>query len=351
MIVIDGSQGEGGGQILRTALTLALVTQQPFRIDNIRAGRPRPGLMRQHATAVEAACAISGGSCEGGGVGASSLVFRPGRVQPGQYRFAIGTAGSTGLVLQTVLLPLALAEGPSTLELSGGTHNPAAPPFDFLERSYLPLLARMGVVARLQLQRHGFAPAGGGCLTAEIAGGAVLQPVDFAERGPLLAVAARGIVADLAGSVALRELEAARRVLADWPEAAFRPQQLPAGQGPGNALLLEAQFAAVTEVVTGFGQMGLTAERVAKRAAGRMRGYLDSPAFCGPYLADQLLLPLALAGGGSFTTVKPSLHLRTGIDIVQRFLALDIALGSLADGTHRLALAAQGEARGAAACA
>src|SRR5687768_7428895 len=162
MITIDGSEGEGGGQVLRTSLSLALVTGKPFRIEKIRANRSRPGVMRQHVTAVEAACAIGGAECEELAVGASALTFVPGAVQAGGYRFAVGTAGSTSLVLQTLLPPLILADAPSRLVLEGGTHNMLAPPFDFVERVFLPILNRMGPNVSARLVRPGFYPSGGG---------------------------------------------------------------------------------------------------------------------------------------------------------------------------------------------
>src|ERR1700744_841519 len=168
MIVIDGSEGEGGGQIVRNACALSLVTGTPFRITNIRGGREKPGLMRQHVTAVEAACAIGGAECAGLAVGASEITFRPGRVKPGEYRFAVGTAGSTGLVLQTILMPLLLADDRSRLVLEGGTHNMLAPRFDFTERPFLPIVSRMGPQVTGRLVRHGFYPRGGGRLEVEI---------------------------------------------------------------------------------------------------------------------------------------------------------------------------------------
>jgi RNA 3'-terminal phosphate cyclase (ATP) len=162
MIVIDGSEGEGGGQVVRNACALSLVTGTPVRIENVRAKRSKPGLMRQHVTAIEAACVIGNAECEGLMVGSSALTFRPGKVVPGDYRFAVGTAGSTGLVLQTVLMPLLLADGPSRLVLEGGTHNMQAPPFDFIARSFLPVINRMGPSVSARLVRHGFYPRGGG---------------------------------------------------------------------------------------------------------------------------------------------------------------------------------------------
>ncbi len=332
MIEIDGAEGEGGGQVLRTALALSLATGQPFRIRNIRAGRTKSGLMRQHVTAVEAACAIGGGHCDGLAVGTSSLEFQPGRVRPGEYRFAVGTAGSVGLVLQAILPPLLLADGPSRLVLEGGTHNPHAPPFDFLDRSLFPLLGRMGARVTAQLLRYGFYPAGGGRIEIEVTS-APLAPVELTDRGPLLETQARALISALPGEIAAREIASVQAVL-DWPPEYFTIHPLPDGSGPGNIVLIEARFAHTTEIVSGFGQWGVPAEQVGGRAATRMAGYLASGAFAGPYLADQLLVPMALAGGGSFTTVKPSSHTRTAIAVIHRFLDRDIRIEEAAGGCH-----------------
>ncbi|WP_114954630.1 RNA 3'-terminal phosphate cyclase [Sphingosinicella terrae] len=338
MIIIDGSEGEGGGQVLRTALALSIVTGQPFRIEKIRAGRQRPGLMRQHVTAIEAACAIGGAECGELAVGAAELHFTPGKIAPGEHEFAVGTAGSATLVLQTVLPALLLADRPSRLVLSGGTHNPSAPPFEFLERVFLPLLRRMGADVEARLERPGFYPAGGGCMAVEVRPGAAqLDGLELLDRGLLRRTEARVLIAALPGEIAARELATVSEVLG-WPEEARRIDQLPERVGPGNVLLLEAAFDQVTEVVAGFGRIGVSAERVAEQAAKRMRGFLESKAAVGPYLADQLLLPLALAGGGSFTTVKPSLHCRTAAAVIERFLGVGIAFSERDDGCHLVAV-------------
>lgn len=332
MITIDGSEGEGGGQIVRNALALSLVTGQPFRITNIRGGREKPGLMRQHLTAVEAACAVGQAECDGVAVGSSEIAFRPGSVCAGDYRFAVGTAGSTGLVLQTILMPLLMAGGPSRLVLEGGTHNMMAPPFEFIERSFLPIVNRMGARVEVRLGRHGFYPRGGGRVEVDIAP-APLAPIECVERGDRLEVSAMAIFAGLPFDIAERELATARDIL-DWPEEAFAVRQLPEDLGPGNVLLLEAVFEHVTEIVTGFGKLGLSAESLAKTAAQRMAGYIASPAFAGPYLADQLLLPFALAGGGAFTTVKPSRHARTAADVIALFTGRRFTFEQQASGAH-----------------
>jgi RNA 3'-terminal phosphate cyclase (ATP) len=333
MITIDGSEGEGGGQVLRNACALSLVTGQPFRITNIRGRREKPGLMRQHLTAIEAACALGGAECEGLALHSTELVFRPGRVVAGDYRFAVGTAGSTGLVLQTVLMPLLFADGPSHLVLEGGTHNMMAPPFDFIERVFLPVLNRMGPTVEARLIRHGFFPKGGGRIEVDIVP-APLRPIECLERGALQEVSATALFAGLPFDIAQREVKTARALLPDWADDAFQVRQLPEEVGPGNALLLEARFERANEIVTGFGKLGVSAESLAKTAAQRMSGFLAGTAFAGPYLADQLLLPFALAGGGAFTTVKPSQHARTAADVIALFTDKRFIFDQQASGGH-----------------
>lgn len=336
MIIIDGSEGEGGGQVLRNSLALSLITGQPFRIEKIRANRSRPGVMRQHVTAVEAACAIGGTECEDLAIGASTLSFTPGKVRPGDHHFAVGTAGSTGLVLQTVLMPLALADAPSRLVLEGGTHNIHAPPFDFIERVFLPLLNRMGPRVTARLVRPGFYPAGGGRIEMEIEPCPALKPIELTERGALRRVGARALVAALPGDIAVRELAAVGEVLG-WPEEALRIEQLPERVGPGNIVMLEAEFDQVTEMTSGFGQLGVPAQVVGEKAAKRMAGYLGSTAAFGPHLADQLILPMALAGAGVVSTVKPTEHTRTAAVIAERFLGRPVAIRE-GDGRHYLSV-------------
>lgn len=332
MITIDGSEGEGGGQVVRNACALSLVTGEPVRIANVRARRSKPGLMRQHVTAIEAACAIGNASCEGLSVGSSELTFRPGRVIPGDYHFAVGTAGSTGLVLQTVLMPLILANRPSRLVLEGGTHNMLAPPFDFISKVFLPVINRMGPRVEAKLVRHGFYPRGGGRIEIDIAP-APLASVDCIERGQLLDRNACAYFAGLPFDIAEREIKAAQQGLG-WNDRECFVRELPEDQGPGNILLIEARFEHGSEIVSGFGELGVPAERVAKRAVGRMLGFLESRAFAGPYLADQLLLPFALAGGGRFTTVKPSQHSLTASDVIALFLERRCAFAPAGDGSH-----------------
>jgi RNA 3'-terminal phosphate cyclase (ATP) len=318
MIEIDGSMGEGGGQVLRTSLALSAITGQAFRIRRIRAGRERSGLLRQHLTGVRAAAEVCGAEVDGDALGSGELVFRPGPIRPGEYAFAIGTAGSAGLVLQTVLPVLLCASAPSSVAISGGTHNEASPPAQFLERAFLPLVARMGPEIGFALERWGFYPAGGGRYRVTIAP-APLRPLVLEQRGPVEALELVAAVANLSPRIAHRELATLREALGVEDPRAGRAREVES-DGPGNVVWIEARCAHVTEVFTGFGRRGVPAERVASGAADELRAWraLDVPV--GEHLADQLLLPIALARAGSFRTVPPTLHTRTNAEVIARFL-------------------------------
>src|SRR5580692_4256546 len=243
MILIDGSIGEGGGQILRTALGLSMVTGQPFRIEKIRAGRDKPGLLRQHLTAVNAAAAICGASVEGAAISSRELSFTPGKVKAGEYTFSIGSAGSTTLVLPALLT----ADGPSSLTLEGGTHNPHAPPIDFLEKAFLPLINRMGPTVNVTLERAGFYPAGGGRFIVNVQPAAKLLPLHLPERGEIKRRLAQAVVAALPGEIAKRELHKVEKMLG-WSGEQLQIRQLPNEWGPGNLLTLEIESQHVTEI-------------------------------------------------------------------------------------------------------
>lgn len=329
MIELDGSHGEGGGQVLRTALTLSMITGTPFTIERIRAKRSKPGLLRQHLTAVQAAAAISGASVDGAEVGSQRLRFVPGPIRGGEYAFAIGTAGSCTLVLQTVLPALWFADCASTVTVKGGTHNKAAPPADFLIRAWQPLMQRMGAVVDISLLRHGFYPAGGGEVRAEVAP-CTLRPLELRERGERVGLRAEALVAAVPVGVARRELERAGAQIA-YLDGSIR--EIPSNEGPGNALLIEVAQEQVVEVFTGFGERGTSAEAVADQVAREARHYLDSKAAVGEHLADQLVLPIALSGGGAFTTTSPSSHLTTNLSVIEKFLPVDTCVSEL-DGAH-----------------
>lgn len=327
MILIDGSQGEGGGQILRSALGLSMVTGRPFRIEKIRAGRVRPGLMRQHLTAVQAAAQICSAEVQGAGIGSQMLSFAPGKVKAGDYHFCVGTAGSTNLVFQAILPALLHAEGPTHLTLEGGTHNPFAPPYPFLERAFAPLLSRMGAKLTLELDRPGFYPAGGGRFTAMIEPCEKLAPLSLMERGEVSYQNCTATVADLTGEIARREIEEVGRRLG-WRRENLQIRDLK-DCGPGNIVVIEVASEHVTEVFTGFGEKGVLAEQVAARAADEAKQYLDSGVPVGRHLADQLLIPLAMAGAGELLTCSPTEHTTTNAEIVSRFLDVKIVIEHL----------------------
>ena len=335
-IQIDGSQGEGGGQILRSALALSLVTGRPFRITSIRASRQKPGLLRQHLTAVQAAVAIGGARVAGAELGSATLEFTPARIEGGEYRLAVGTAGSATLVLQAVLPALLVAGASSRLTLEGGTHNPSAPPFDFLARTFVPLLRRMGAQIDVALDAHGFYPAGGGRFTVAIAPAGRLSPLVLLERGDVT-IRARGLVASLPEKIAKREVQVVRRRLG-LEHADCRVECVETSAGPGNVLMIEIASPAVTEVVTAFGMKGVTSERVAEQACDEAVAYLDAGVPVGSHLADQLLLPMALAGGGVFRTMKPTAHTITNAEVIQRFVDFPIAIEQEQDAVYRVVM-------------
>ncbi len=334
MLKVDGTMGEGGGQILRTSLALSLCQTVPFRIVNIRGNRLRPGLMPQHLAAVRAAAEVGEATVEGAGLGSRELRFVPVGARPGRYRFDIGTAGSTTLVLQTILPALITAGGQSSLELIGGTHNPLAPTFEFMEFAFVPLLRRMGASVRLELVRPGFYPAGGGILRARIEGCTGLQPLALDARGIIIDQRAVAMVARLPLHIAQRELRVASLGLDLGPEQ-LQILNVSSSISPGNALTVVIKNEQVTEVFTGIGFRGLPAEQVAAGVVQRARRYLNAEVPVGEYLADQLLLPMALAGSGSYVSLPPTLHTATNIAVIEQFMPVAIACETIAqDRSH-----------------
>ena len=323
MIRIDGSSGEGGGQILRTSLSLSLATGQLSH-------RERP---RQAGTPRTAPAAPHGGSCsrgnrrcasQGASLGSRALSFVPGTVRPGEHRFVIGTAGSGTLVLQTILPALMTAPGTSRVVLEGGTHNMQAPPFDFLQKTFLPLLGRMGPKVSVSIERYGFYPAGGGRFVAEIEPCEKLSPLVLSERGGVTERRVVAIVANLARSIARRELDTVAHHL-NWPADALEILETKDSRGPGNVVMIEIGDGEFRLVFTGFGRLGASAEKVASEAAGEARAYLSSSAVADEHLTDQLLLPIALGGSGAFTATKLSMHARTNIEVISLFLDVRFA--------------------------
>ncbi len=320
-LVIDGSQGEGGGQILRTALTLSMCTSRPFTIHSIRSRRSRPGLMRQHLVAVEAAATLSEAEVEGAALGSTALHFIPRKTRGGRFSFAVGSAGSTTLILQTLLPALLRCDNPTRVILKGGTHNPMAPPFDSLERSFLPLIRRMGARVAARLIRPGFFPAGGGEIEAEVEP-SKLCPITVLERGKVLKIGARALVSNLPLEIAQREINVLRKNL-DISAQDCTACKVDAF-GPGNVLIVDVESAHITEVFTGFGERGKRAERIAQEVAQEVTRYLDSGVPVGEHLADQLLVPMALAGGGRFRTLPPTPHASTNARIIETFLPVRV---------------------------
>lgn len=337
LIQINGT--EGGGQMLRTALTLAMVTGQPFRMTNIRGKRKKPGLMRQHLTCVKAACEVADGTADGAEIGSTEIVFRVGALRGSSYEFAIGTAGSTTLLLQTLLPALLFGDAPSRLRIEGGTHNPMAPPFDFIEKIYLPALRRMGVEAEVSLIETGFAPAGGGVIECSVQPCTKLSKIDLHDRGELKAMSLITLIRNLNPDIAERMNEA---VLKQQPCGDSRIEILAAGPGRGVCCLYEAVFENSSEMASACGEIGLTADRIGSRVGKSVKHFLSSNAAVGRYLADQLLLPMALAGGGSFTTMIPDDHVLTNLAVIEKFLPLKWSVEDLDRGLRKISLASIG---------
>lgn len=323
MIELDGSTGEGGGQILRTSLTLSMITGQAFRIRNIRANRHPAGLRRQHLSAVRAAAIACDATVSHAEVGSTSLEFSPGRVNGGVYDFDIGTACSTTLVLQTLIPALLFAEQPTVVTVTGGTHNPKAPPAEFLQQAYCRVLAGMGADIEINLERYGFYPAGGGSISAYVWPCKQLRRLDLLDRGGLRQAYAQAIAARLPAQVAQRQYATVRNLLG-WDDGQLREVLSPPSASPGNALLLTVESEAVTEVFSAIGDRGVRAESVAREAALEARRYLASGAAVGEHLGDQVMLPMALAGGGAYTLDHVSQHAITNAEVITHFLPVTI---------------------------
>lgn len=332
MVEIDGSLGEGGGQILRTALSLSCILGRPFRIFDIRKGRKKPGLMPQHLAAVRASALISGASVQGGFEGSTALSFSPGPVKAGDYRFDIGTAGSTGLLAQTLLPPLIFsAVGASTLTLTGGTHAPMSPPFDYISDAFLPCLRRLGLEVSGEIESYGFYPRGGGRIRFRIRPASGVEPADFGRRGRLLGISGVSAVGNLPMSIAKRQSDALISGLG------FAAKDVPVRienievSAPGRGTFVF--FSVLSEGgVAGFsalGRRGKRAEAVGEEAASEFAAYHSSGACLDRHMADQLVLYLALAKGQSkFTTEEITGHLRTNLTVLKMFLPISYGIES-----------------------
>jgi RNA 3'-terminal phosphate cyclase (ATP) len=327
-LIIDGAHGEGGGQILRTALSLSVITGRSVTLVNIRAGRPKPGLAAQHLTAIRAAAALCAAEVTGDELGALTLTFLPQVTAcPGYYIFDVaearegGSAGAVALVLQTILLPLALADGQSTVTLVGGTHVRSSPSFDYVREVWLPILGKMGVSAELDLTQAGWFPIGKGKMTARIAGGArLLRPIDCRQRGDLVRVWGRALTANLPSHVAQRMMDHAGKLLAANGLTAHISGDCVTSACAGAALFLGAEYAQGRAGITALGERGKPAETVAEEAVDALLACHRSGAAFDAHLADQLIVPAALAAGPSvFTTERVTSHLLTNAWVVEQF--------------------------------
>lgn len=342
LLTIDGSHGEGGGQILRSALTLSALLGRPIRLENIRARRRRPGLRPQHLTAVRAVAQVCDAELEGDAPDSRTLTFVPRRSpQAGDYYFDVldaaqgGSAGAVSLILQAVLLPLALTEGDSTITLEGGTHVAWSPPIHYLQQVYLPTLARLGARASVELERWGWYPRGGGRVTCRIEGlGAAvserpLSPLQLTERGGLRRIVGISATSNLPAHIGRRQRDRAVKLLRSH---GFKPEieivDVPS-PGPGTCVFLWAEFKGnAVAGFTGYGRLRKPAEKVAEEAARAFLAYRRSGGAVDRYLADQLILPLALAEGESrFTTGKVTDHLRTNAWLAEQFLPVRVEIG------------------------
>jgi RNA 3'-terminal phosphate cyclase (ATP) len=328
-VELDGSRGEGGGQILRTALTLSLLTGRPFHMKKIRANRPKPGLRPQHLKAVEAAAMLGNAHVTGLGVGARELTFQPEDYAPGDLSVDIGTAGSTGLVLQALHLPMAMrATGVVSLDLTGGTFNPMAPPFSFLETTWRRFLEVFGMPLELAMPAAGFYPRGGGKLEARIA---PASPTSYVQssRGPLIKVQGIAGVSNLADSIAERmRKRAIARLAAKGLECAIELVRWPGpGQGAAISLIAEHEHT-VPATFVGLGERGRPSEAVADEAVDQLLAFeTAADAAVDAHSADQILLPLAFAPGRSeFTVSEVTEHLRTNVHTIRAFLDRSITV-------------------------
>jgi len=344
-IFIDGSIGEGGGQILRTSLALSCITGKRLNIENIRSARRNPGLAKQHLSCVRAASQICNAKSHGAAQGSKVLFFQPGPLHSGDFRFDIGSAGSASLVIQTLLPALFLANKPSTVTVTGGTHNPMAPPFDFLSETFLPAIKTAGFQGDCKLLRHGFFPAGGGKITFRVQTWQKQSPVP-APPPFLLSQESAGVQANQTINLCDSPQEFrinARIYTAKLPTRIAHHQQkllLQSGlniqniehtevrdsQGPGNAVCIRLCCNKRTTVFTAFGMRGKPSEQVISEAVNLAKHFIESGAAVDHFLADQLLLYMAIANGGCFTTDRISSHTKTNMEVIKKFLPVDFII-------------------------
>lgn len=329
MLKIDGSYGEGGGQIIRTALTLSCVTATAVEIHHIRAGRSKPGLRPQHLTCVQAAAEICDAEVYGDQVGSQQLTFIPSKPpKPGEYHWDIKTAGAATLVMQTVLLPLVMAEGASEIRVEGGTHVPFSPSGHYLRDVYVPMLIQSGAEVFVSLPRFGWYPKGGGEIVAKLEGWAQLHGQNMLERGELERVFGVALTTRLPSHIPQRMTDEAIKLLDGLGVPIdIRPQRDNSSHSAGAGIFLTAEYANGRAGFSVLGEPGLPSEKVAEHAALALRGFHKSIASVDAHLADQLVLVLALAEGESqFITPEITDHLKTNCWVISQFLDREIKL-------------------------
>jgi RNA 3'-terminal phosphate cyclase (ATP) len=339
-ILLDGSAGEGGGQILRTALSLSSVTGKPFAVHRIRANRIKPGLRPQHREALRAADRLCGAELVGDEVGSSRVEFRPQqRAAPGEYVFDIGTAGSTPLLLQVLCWPLALAGGASQLTLRGGTHQLYSPTFHDLALVWAPAVARLGFGVELSLQAAGFYPEGGGEFTVRVDPAHAMPPLDLRHRGTLREVEVVSMVAGLGFEAAERQMARVQKRLRDMGISADgQCVPVPAHSSKGGHVMVVSSFERTRAGQGATGDRSKSPERVADEAVQAFQGFLDGRAAVDRFLGDQLLIPASLAAAGlvpgppgvipvtRYTVSAVTKHLLTSAEVIRRFLDVEIAV-------------------------
>ncbi|MFQ6131521.1 MAG: RNA 3'-terminal phosphate cyclase [Armatimonadota bacterium] len=331
IVRIDGSYGEGGGQILRSSLALSALTGRPVEIFDIRAGRKKPGLAAQHLTGCLATAEITGGSLEGAEIGSQRVMFAPGRIRGGDYRFDVSavspSAGSTMLVLQAVLPALLFAPGPSRLLLEGGTHVAWSPPFEYVQEVLLPVLAKMGTHVELWLERPGWYPQGGGRVEVEVQPCGELASLELQERGELVELACLSTSSGLPDHVAERQLKAAQERLREVGLAVTGALKRPAARGKGSFCFVRGVFEGGWAGASALGARGKPAERVGREAAKGLLAFLSGGACVDKYLGDQIVPYLALARGRSVVAVEMvTEHLRTNIWVARQLLRRRLTL-------------------------
>jgi RNA 3'-phosphate cyclase len=326
-IEIDGSYGEGGGQILRTALALSAILKKPFIIYNIRSKRKNPGLQAQHLEAVKALSRVTEAETEGVAFGSQKITFLPQKILPGNYQFEVWTAGSVTLLLQAILLPLCLAQGNSTLSLVGGTHVPWSPPFHYLAEVLLPILKSMGVSTKATIDKWGFYPKGGGKIQLEINPVNELKPVTLVDRGLLKTIRGISAISNLPKHVAERQKDQAlKRIHRELKmDIEFHLLYDAPSNGAGSFLFLLVEYEKIVAGFSSLGSRGKPAEKVADEAVDSLKNYMESDGSIDPYLADQLVPFMALAKGtSSFKTTQITDHLLTNLWVIHKFLEVKI---------------------------